>query len=109
MSALLTPPESVPLKKNADGVILVAGTRVTLDTVVAAFDEGATAEEIAQQYPSLALSEVYAVLAHFLRNRDAVSEYLAERSKKAEAVRASHPLRLDGAELRKRLLARRKD
>lgn len=42
--------------KDADGVVRVAGTRVTLDTVVAAFEEGATAEEIAQQYPSLAFA-----------------------------------------------------
>ena len=35
-----------------NGVILVGKTRVTLDTVVAVFDQGATAEEIAYRYPS---------------------------------------------------------
>ncbi len=48
--ALTITNEVVPLRAEADGVIRVSGTRVTLDTVIAAFSEGATAEEIAQQY-----------------------------------------------------------
>ena len=35
--------ERVPIHTDADGVVRVAGTRVTLDTIVAAFDAGATA------------------------------------------------------------------
>jgi len=49
----------VPLAADAQGVIRVGGTRVTLDTVVSAFYEGATPEEITQQYPSLELGDVY--------------------------------------------------
>ena len=45
--------EPIPLTVDSDGVIRVAGTRVTLDSVVLAFLDGATAEEIAQQYPSI--------------------------------------------------------
>ena len=45
--------ERVPIHTDADDVVRVAGTRVTLDTIVAAFDTGATAEEIAQQYSSV--------------------------------------------------------
>ena len=41
--------ERVPIHTDADGVVRVAGTRVTLDTIVAAFDAGAAAEEIAEQ------------------------------------------------------------
>ncbi len=47
--------EPVPLNAGEDGVIRVAGTRVTLDTVVTAFQQGATPEEIVQQYDSLDL------------------------------------------------------
>jgi hypothetical protein len=39
--------EPIPLVAGADGILRVRGTRVTLETVVAAFAEGATAEEIA--------------------------------------------------------------
>ena len=45
--SLAIAPESLPLIEHTDGVIRVGGTRVTLETVVEAFNEGATAEEIA--------------------------------------------------------------
>lgn len=48
--------EPAPLKSNEDGVILVCKTRVTLDTGVAAFEQGTTAEEIVYRYPSLSLA-----------------------------------------------------
>ena len=53
--------DSTPLVTGDDGVIRVVGTRVTLDTIVAAFDAGATPEEIIQQYPSVDLATAYAV------------------------------------------------
>ena len=48
---LRVPPERVPTRSDADGVIRVGRTHVTLDTVVAAFDAGATAEEIVRSTP----------------------------------------------------------
>jgi len=61
-------PEVVPLVADAHGVVRVGNTRVTLDTVIAAFADGATAEEIAQQYPSLYLADVYSVIGYYLRH-----------------------------------------
>jgi uncharacterized protein (DUF433 family) len=52
----------IPLAKDANGVYRVGGTRVTLDLVVRAFNRGATAEEIVQDFPSLQLSHVYQVI-----------------------------------------------
>ncbi|WP_199324866.1 DUF433 domain-containing protein [Phormidium sp. FACHB-1136] len=49
-------PESAPIETDPQGVVRVAKTRVTLDTVVTAFLEGCTPEEIGEQYPSLQLS-----------------------------------------------------
>jgi uncharacterized protein (DUF433 family) len=54
----------IPLKTDVDGVVRVGNTRVTLDTVIIAFKEGATAEEIVSQYPSLLLADVYAVIGY---------------------------------------------
>jgi uncharacterized protein (DUF433 family) len=62
----LTTVETIPLKANEDGVIRVSNTRVTLDTIIYAFNDGATAEEIAQQYPSVPLADIYSVIAYFL-------------------------------------------
>ena len=99
--------ERVPLETSADGVLRVGGTRVTLDTVVAAFDEGATAEEIAHQYPSLRLADVYAAIGYYLRHRPEIEAYLHERQRQAEQVRQQNQARFDSHGIRERLLARR--
>jgi uncharacterized protein (DUF433 family) len=59
--------QPLPLQTDADGVVRVAGTRVTLDTIVAAFKKGATAEQIAHGYPVLTLVDIYAVITFYLR------------------------------------------
>ena len=64
--------DPVPLCTNADGVVLVSGTRVPLDTVVLEFKQGATAEEISAQYSSLNLANVYAIISYYLRHEDEV-------------------------------------
>ena len=68
--------EPAPLKLNEDGVVLVGNIRVTLDTVVAAFLEGATAEEIVEQYPSLQLANIHSVIGYYLRQKNEVDAYL---------------------------------
>ncbi len=105
---LHVPPEPIPIHTDADGVIRVGGTRVTLDTVVAAFDAGATAEEIVQQYPSVTLADVYSVIGYYLRHQPEVRAYLTEREKEAAQVREENERRFDPAGVRDRLLARRR-
>ncbi len=101
--------QPVPLSTDADGVVRVGGTRVTLDTVVEAFEEGATAEEIVQQYPSLNLADVYAVIGYYLRNRPAVEDYIHQRKQLATEVRRENEARYDYRGIRERLQARRRD
>jgi uncharacterized protein (DUF433 family) len=79
--------EPAPIETDADGVVRVAQTRVTLDTVVTAFLEGCTPEEIKEQYPSLQLSDIYLVIGYYLRHREEVHTYLAERQHLADIVR----------------------
>jgi len=100
--------EQVPVHTDADGVIRVGGTRVTLDTLVAAFDAGATAEEIAQQYPSIALADVYSVIAYYLRHQPEIQTYLAQRQQQAAQVREENERRFNPSGVRDRLLARRR-
>lgn len=99
--------QPLPLKAGEDGVIRIGGTRVTLDTIVTAFLEGATAEEIAHQYPSVALADVYAAISFYLRQRECVDEYLRQRAQTAARVRAENQARFDPQGIRDRLLARR--
>ena len=67
--ALAIEAEIAPLVPNEDDVILVGKTRVTLDTVIAVFNKGATAEEIVYRYPSLNLADVYATIAFYLKHQ----------------------------------------
>lgn len=101
--------EPIPLETDRDGVIRVGGTRVTLDTVVAAFGEGATAEEIIYQYPSLHLADVYSVLGYYLRHRGEVEAYLRRRQHQMDVVRSQNEARFDPYGVRDRLIARRDD
>jgi uncharacterized protein (DUF433 family) len=99
--------EPAPVAYDADGVLRVRGTRVRLETVVGAFQLGATAEEIAQQYPAVELPDAYATIAFYLRHRPEVDAYLAAQASGAAAARATAERRFDPAGLRDRLLARR--
>lgn len=103
--ALIADP--LPLAADEGGVLRVGATRISLDTLVTAFLEGATAEEIVQQYPSLLLPDVYAVISHYLRHPVEVNDYLRERQQKAEQVRLENERRFDPKGVRDRLLARR--
>jgi uncharacterized protein (DUF433 family) len=96
-----------PLTTTADDVVVVAGTRVSLDLIVASFTSGATAEEIAQQYPTAELADVYAAITYYLRHRSDVEAYLANRRQQADQVRADNEHRLDPHGIRDRLAARR--
>ena len=99
--------EPVPLTRNPDGIIFVTGTRVTLDTVAGAFRDGATAEEIALQYPSLQLGDIYQVIAYCVQKSAEVDAYLNERRQCAEAIRRENERRFDPQGVRDRLLSRR--
>ena len=96
----------VPLSLDSEGVARVGGTRVTLDTVVDAFKRGATAEEIAQQYPSMQLSDIYSVLGYYLHQREEIEAYLGGRSADSEAIRSEIESLFDPAGIRDRLVSR---
>ena len=79
---------------------------MTLDLIVRAFNRGATAEEIAQKYDSLQLSDVYQVIGYYLKHADELTEYFESRSREEEALLSSHQ-EWSPKGLRDRLLARR--
>lgn len=64
------------VRQDEHGVLRVVETRVMLDSVVAAFNQGHSAETIAQQYPALSLEEVYGAITYYLANQENVNEYL---------------------------------
>lgn len=98
--------EPIPLVTDADEVIRVGSTRVTLDSVIAAYLNGYSAETIAEQYPSVPLSEIYAVLSYYLKHRESVDAYLQQRQVKRAEVRVENEARFSPVGIRSRLLLR---
>lgn len=107
-SPAVLPTRPAPIRTDADGVVRIAASRVTLDTLIGAFQDGSTPEEIATRYPSLSLADVYAVIAHYLSHRAEIDAYLGERRAEAEAVRRDVEQRQGMVHVRDRLLARRR-
>lgn len=100
--------EAPPLREDADGALRVGDSRVLLELVIRAFQDGATPETIVQRYSTLSLPDAYAVIAHYLRHRREVEEYLTRREQKAEEVRQRiESQQGDLSEIRARLLAQR--
>ena len=58
-------PEAPPLREHAAGALRVGNSRVLLELIIRAFEDGATPEAIVQRYSTLALPDVYAVIAYF--------------------------------------------
>ncbi|MGK7928812.1 MAG: DUF433 domain-containing protein [Spirulina sp.] len=99
--------ESAPLEINIDGVVRVGKTRVTLETVVTVFKQGATAEEIVYRYPSLKLADVYSTIAYYLNHQQEVESYLQQRQQEAEKIKQLNQAKFSPQALRDRLLSRR--
>ena len=79
--------QKVPLHQEGTGTVRVTGSRVTLDTLVAAFKRGATAEQIQDSFPSLSLRQIYGTIAYYLDHQGDVESYIRDRQAEAEAIR----------------------
>lgn len=98
--------EPSPLRVDEAGTIRIGATRVTLDTLAAAFGAGATPEQIAQDYSPLDLADIYAAIGYYLRHQRELDEYLATRQGAAGGSRGRNE-HLYARGVRERLLARR--
>src|SRR6266542_4251795 len=107
MATLTLDPQTVPLRLDDHGVMRVGATRVSFDSVVYAFQEGATPEEIVQNFDTLRLADVYAVISYYLKHRSDVEVYLQVQEKEAEEIRADWQRRWpEHSEYRKVLMSR---
>jgi uncharacterized protein (DUF433 family) len=98
--------DAIPLSKDAHGVYRVSGTRVTLDLVVRRFNRGATPEEIAQDFPSLQLPDIYQVIGYYLKHGSEFAEYFDRRNREEQEMLEAHHEEWSPRGLRERLLAR---
>ena len=69
------------------GGYYVAGTRISLDSIVHAFRRGESPETICQNFELLRLEEVYGAIAHYLANQADIDDYLIRQNEKSEEGR----------------------
>ncbi len=93
---------------NNVGVWRVAGTRVSVDSVIYRFNEGSSPEEIVWQFDTLDLKKVYALINYYLHNREFVDKYLADSDKAKRKIFRQLDKDFPTAGLREKLLARRR-
>jgi uncharacterized protein (DUF433 family) len=101
------PSLAVPLRIDEHGTVRIGSTRVTLETLIGAFQQGATPEEIHDSFSTVSVEDAYTVIAFYLHNRDVVDAYIRRQEEAAAAVRREIEARMDASGLRARLLARR--
>ncbi len=99
--------EQIPLERDESGTIRVASTRVTLESVAYAFQDGESAESIQEAFPSLSLPDVYLVLGYCLRHPQDLEVYLREQQQQNAQVRHQDEERFSSEGLKARLLQRR--
>ena len=103
----LTLKQTTPLLNEKDGTIRVRGSRVTLDTIVSAFQKGSTAEQIQDSFPSLSLRQIYGAIAYYLERKDEVNSYLKRRQAAAQALRREIESEPENTRFRERIRDRR--
>jgi uncharacterized protein (DUF433 family) len=91
--------------EQRDGNYYIAGTRISLDSIVHAFRRGESAETICQNFELLRLEEVYGSIAYYLANQPEIDAYLIRQHEKwVKGQRNAEPL---PANLRERLMRAR--
>jgi uncharacterized protein (DUF433 family) len=103
--------QGVPLMATEDGTIRVAGTRISLESILHHYEAGATAEEIALRFPALRLADIHGCLAYYLNHKQTIREYLNEQIAKAENLQqriSADPVQKSGIDHIRRRIQERK-
>jgi uncharacterized protein (DUF433 family) len=81
--------------EQREGGYFIAGSRVSLDSVVYAFLRGESPEGIVDSFPALSLEQVFGAVAYYLANRSSIDAYLrdgrAEFAQMRDKARREHP------------------
>jgi uncharacterized protein (DUF433 family) len=90
--------------EERDGGYYVAGTRISLDSVVYCFNEGKSPEAIHEDFPLLKRAQIYGAIAFYLDHQTEIDEYLASTEREFEG--GAIPLRQANPALWEKLSAR---
>jgi uncharacterized protein (DUF433 family) len=94
-----------------NGGYYVAGSRVSLASIIHEYRDGAAPETIRQNFPTLSLEQIHGAIAYYLGHRHEAETYLSDLEKKWDELErtakpASAELQQRIEEARKRRLAR---
>jgi uncharacterized protein (DUF433 family) len=64
--------------ENRDGGYYMIGSRVSLESVICLFLDGASPETIVDEFPTLSLEQVYGAITFYLADRAKIDAYLTE-------------------------------
>lgn len=102
--------QNVPFSVTLDGTIRIAETRVSLDSLLHHYRQGATAEEIALRFPALRLADVHSIIAYYLNHEDELDAYLVRQGQDADELQqriSADPAQQQGIrEIRERIKRR---
>lgn len=104
---LVAVPPPLEFKENGR-VIRVRGTRIPLDTVIYAYNDGESVEAIVESYSTLNPADVHAVISYYLRHKADVDAYIKHREQEAEVLRREIEERWPSEGIKERLLARQR-
>lgn len=71
--------------EQRNGGYYVAGTRISLDSVVYSFNRGNSPEAIQSEYPLLKRAQIYGALAFYLDHQSEIDDYLAREQREFES------------------------
>ncbi len=79
---------TLPFHQIPDGTIRIGDTRVSLETIIDSYLLGQRPEEIHSGFPFIDLADIHAIIAYYLKNREAVDRYLAEQEADSQRILA---------------------
>src|ERR1700683_5198766 len=78
--------------EERQGGYYLAGTRVSLDSIVQCFNEGLSPEAILGEFKTLTLAQVFGTITFYLENQPAIDAYRICQEHRFEATRRAAPL-----------------
>src|SRR5215472_14180275 len=73
--------------EECDGGYYIAGTRISLDSIVHAFQAGESPEGILRSFPLAGpLVKIYGAITFYLENKEKVEAYLREQDRRWEEI-----------------------
>lgn len=95
--------EPATIRLDTDGVLRVGPSRLSVDAVVHAYNDGASPEEIHMRFDSVSLADIHSVIAYYLRHTEEIEKFLASRAELAKEVRKRIEERQGVLNIRERL------